>query len=300
MKKIISICLIIAAFAALLVLPSCEKKQEKKTDTEASTENVTEPITEPATETEAPKKEGKKYFTLSFDDGITQDLKIMEICKKYGFTGCTFNINTGLCGVNWEWVGQQFNRPDVTHQRFTEEELRSGVYDGFDVEVHTLHHPSLKQYDTAPLAMKSEVQGDADNIYDITGVKPVGMAWPGGDTEYTEATAHQVVANTDIRFARTITSTYSYALPEYFMMWNPTCSISDNSVLNLAKSFLLTPCDDGDMLFYVWGHGYELDLYDNYGTLEELIKMMTEAEDVEIVTNAQFYELFKDQIPSWK
>lgn len=241
----------------------------------------------------------KKYFTLSFDDGITQDIRIMEICRKYGFYGCTFNINTGLCGAEWNWVGEQFGRPDVTHKRFTEEELKSGIYDGFDVAVHTLNHPSLKKYDNRLLKLKKEINKDADNIYEYTGLYPLGMAWPGGDTEYTDKTVDMVAKHTKMGFARAVGATNSFDLPQYFLKWHPTCSISDSCVLEMAEKFISAECSE-DMLFYVWGHGYELDLFDNYETLEKLIKMMVEAEDVVTVTNAEFYLLFKDEIPRWK
>ena len=247
------------------------------------------------------KRDGtpKKYFTLSFDDGITQDLKIMEICRKYGFTGCTFNVNTGLCGESWHWVGEYIGDPTITHQRFTKKELRSGIYDGFDVEVHTLNHPSLKAYDEEPLKLKKEINADAKNIYMYTGTYPLGMAWPGGDTEYTEKTIEFVAKNTKMGFARAVTPTYGFSLPEYFLKWQPTCSITDADILDYADAFLKADCTE-DMLFYVWGHGYELDQFDNYDTLEQLIRMMTEADDVVCVSNAEFYLLFKDQIPKWK
>lgn len=247
------------------------------------------------------KRDGtpKKYFTISFDDGITQDLKIMEICKKYGFYDCTFNINTGLCGANWDWVGEAIGDPTVTHQRFTKEELKSGIYDGFDVEVHTLNHASLKVYDNDPLKLKREISADAVNIYRYTGVYPLGMAWPGGDTEYTEKTVDFVAKHTDVGFARACGSTFGFDLPEYFLTWYPTCTVSDGNVLKYAEEFLKADCTE-DMVFYVWGHGYEFDLLHNYDTLEQLIKMMTEAEDVVTVSNAEFYLLFKDEIPRWK
>ena len=247
------------------------------------------------------KRDGtpKKYFTLSFDDGITQDLKIMEICRKYGFHGCTFNINTGLCGANWDWVGEAIGDPTVTHQRFTKKELKSGIYDGFDVAVHTLNHPSMKAYDNKLGKLKKEINKDAKNIYRWTGTYPLGMAWPGGDTEYTDKTVELVAKNTKMGFARAVTSTYKFDLPEYFLKWYPTCSISDGNVLKYAEEFLNAECNE-DMLFYVWGHGYELDLLHNYETLEQLIKMMVEADDVVCVSNSEFYLLFKDEIPSWK
>lgn len=247
------------------------------------------------------KRDGtpKKYFTLSFDDGITQDRAIMEICKKYGFTGVTFNINTGLCGESWDWVGEALGMPGLKHQRFTRQELADGVYSGFDVAVHTLNHPSLKAYDSQPARLKKEINLDAFNIYRYTGVCPLGMAWPGGDTEYTDKTVELVEKYTDMGFARAVTPTCSFSLPEYFLKWQPTCSITDEDVLKYAEDFLNAECT-GDMLFYVWGHGYELDRYDAYDTLEQLIKMMSEDENVVCVSNSEFYLLFRDEIPRWK
>ena len=240
----------------------------------------------------------KKYFILSFDDGITQDKRIIEICKKYGFDACSFNINTGLYGEDWAWVGESVNRPDVTHIRFTEEELQSGIYDGFDVLSHTLTHPSLKAYDCSILKLKNEIEQDAKNIQKITGYKPLGMAWPGGDTEYTDKTVENVYKYTSIRFARATTPTYSFALPQQFLRWYPTCSITDAGLWELSEKFLNAE-PEKDMLFFVWGHGYELDLYDSYDELEQLIQTMAQADDVVCVTSTEFYLLFKDEIPSY-
>lgn len=278
-----------------------ETEQPTEQETEAPT---TEEITEIATEEETiVPNDGKpkKFFTLSLDDGITQDLKVIEILKKYNVTCVSFNINTGLYGANWEWVGPAIGDPSVPHLRFTEEELKTGIYDGYEVLVHTLNHPSLKNYDKRASQIKKEVGKDADNIEKLTGVRPVGMAWPGGDTEYTDKTIELVLENTDIRFARGTTSTYNFELPEYFMKWMPTCSAIDPQCLTLAQQFIDAECTE-DMLFYVWGHSYEFDLNNGkgYETFEQLVKMMSEAEDVYLVTNTEFYKIYKDQIPSWK
>lgn len=243
----------------------------------------------------------RKYFTVSFDDGITQDLKIMEICRKYGFDDCTFNINTGLCGANWDWVGEAIGDPSIPHQRFTKEELKSGVYNGFDIAVHTLDHPSMKSFDKNPLGLMNQINTDAANIYRYTGTYPLGMAWPGGDTEYTDRTVDLVAKYTKMGFARAVTPSYDFRLPEYFLKWHPTCSISDARSLELTKEFINADCDE-DMVLYLWCHGYEFEL-DNgsgYEKFEEILKLITSADDIATVTNSEFYLLFADQIPRWK
>ncbi|MBR6514229.1 MAG: S-layer homology domain-containing protein [Clostridia bacterium] len=239
----------------------------------------------------------KKYFTLSFDDGTTQDLRMIEILKKYDVDCISWNINTeGLYGASWDLTG--LGLPGVSHVRFTEEELRSGIYDGYDVLVHTRTHPSLKIYDSTPIKMIEEVQGNADDIASITGIAPVGMAWPGGDTEYTDKSIEIILENTDIRFARGTTSTYDYSLPTQFMQWMPTCGFSESRMFDLAYDFITMEAEE-DCLFYVWGHGFELDAYDTYDEFETLVRMMKANEgDITLVTNTEFYELYKTAIPS--
>lgn len=291
-----------------------ETETEAETETETKTETETEPETETETETETEAettpiagtdsgivRDGtpKKYFTLAFDDGITQDRQIVELLRKYEVDCCTFYINTGLLGTEWTWVGPYIGHPEVTHLRYTRDELQSGIYDGFDMEVHTLSHPSLSTL--TKRQVQREVGQDAKNITKIFGVQPVGMAWPGGDGQYTAENILDILDKTDIRFARGTTATNSFALPQYFMTWYPTTSITSGNVLTLAQQFLAADCTE-DMLFYVWGHGYELDAYNKWDTLESLISMMSEASrngDVILVTQAEFYQLFKDEIPSW-
>lgn len=239
----------------------------------------------------------KKYFTLSFDDGVTQDAKIIEILKKYDIDCCSFNINTGLLGVNWSWVGESIGKPWLSHQRYTAEEIESGIYDGYDVLVHTKYHPTLKDYDNDIERIVDEVEGCANDIEALTGIKPVGMAWPGGDDCRTPQTVKTVYENTSIRFARAYSPTYTYNLPDYFLDWHPTCHLFAPGLMDMAKQFVeMTPTRD--TLFYVWGHGYELDQEDFYEEFEEFIKYMSESESIVFVTNTEFYELYKDQIPS--
>lgn len=246
------------------------------------------------------KRDGtpKKYFTMSFDDGTTQDLKIIEILKKYNCYACSFNINTGLYGADWtESVSQMCGKP-VDHIRFTEEQVKSGIYDGFDLQGHTRNHSLLENYNNYPLQIIKEVEGNANDIKNINGYKPVGMAWPGSDTTYDDKTIEAVLKYTNIRFARCVATTGTFDLPTQFMKWKATSTFSNPELLSLAQKFIDAPCTE-NMLFYVWGHGFNLDVEDLYDEFEQLIKMITENKDIVCVSTGQFYELFKDEIPSF-
>ena len=48
-----------------------------------------------------------KYVTFSFDDGVTQDKRLVELLDKYGLKA-TFNLNSSLLGLKggWEFDGK--------------------------------------------------------------------------------------------------------------------------------------------------------------------------------------------------
>lgn len=296
--------------------PTEPATEEETTMEETTLPETTEEVTTEEVTTATPEagmdhgivRDGtpKKYFTIRFDDGITQDEKVMEILKKYNADCCTFYINTGLYGANWSWVGQQFGRPDVTHIRYTRKQLQSGIYEGFDVECHTLNHPSLKNYSERQVT--NEVGKDATNIKKLFGYEPVGLAWPGGDTEWNEQNIQTILETTNIRYGSCTTRNTAMGLgkfstPEYFMTWYPTCSFSDADSMTLLNEFIAADCTE-DMLFFVWCHGYELDLFNTWEKFDLFIKTITEAaekdDSIVLVTNAEFYQLFKDEIPAWK
>ena len=282
-----------------------EETTPEETTTEAETtveETTPEETTEPETEF---VRDGtpKKYITIRMDDGITQDARMMEIMRKYGVDCCTFYISSGLYGAS---ITVYPDHPEVTHKRFTRKEIVAGVYDGFDVQSHTVTHPSLKGCTDAQVT--SEITRDSAALKQLFGYKPVGVAWPGGDGDITDHTIDVVMETTSIRYGSCTTrNTYKgikkFGLPQYFMRWYPTCSVSDSDAMSLLEEFIAAPCTE-DMLYFVWGHGFELDRFDSWDKFELMIKTIAEAaaadENIVLVTNSEFYELFKDEIPSWK
>ena len=106
-----------------------------------------------------------------------------------------------------------------------------------------------------------------------------------------------VYGYTSCRFARAYSSTYNFEMPTCFLEWHPTCQVTDKNIFAYAQSFIDTPATR-NQVFFVWGHSFELQAYDFYDEFEQLIKIMSEASAVVLVTNSEFYEIFKDDIPS--
>ena len=45
----------------------------------------------------------KKAFNITYDDGVTQDIRFVELLNKYGVKG-TFNLNSELMRNGFEWT----------------------------------------------------------------------------------------------------------------------------------------------------------------------------------------------------
>ena len=45
----------------------------------------------------------RKAFNITYDDGILQDIRFVELLNKYGVKG-TFNLNSKLMEEEFEWV----------------------------------------------------------------------------------------------------------------------------------------------------------------------------------------------------
>ena len=124
----------------------------------------------------------KKFYTFSLDDGVTQDVRFIELLNKYGLKA-TFNINTGLLGrdttADLGGAKNPSTNQNVTHTMVTADQIASGLYNGHELASHTYSHPSLIRDAVDSFAIKNQIQPDVENIKAWTGREPIGMAYPG-------------------------------------------------------------------------------------------------------------------------
>lgn len=239
---------------------------------------------------ESVEKTYKKYFTLSFDDGTTEDEKMVELLKKYGIKA-SFCINTGLMdGNDVIEVAGNWRRMSFDYAK------ENKVYEGFDVISHGFKHKELTFLSDDEIT--SEIKNDSEKIKELTGKSPVGFAYPGGTAYYNGYITSVMLSSTDIRFARDTNDTFSFRLPDNFMAWNPTCSILDGKLFSVAEQFINAEATNEDLLFYAWDHPWAITAYNAWDKTEKLFKMLSECDDIVFVSNTEFYNLFKDKIPS--
>ena len=224
----------------------------------------------------------KKAITFSFDDGVTQDIRLIEILNKYGLKG-TFNLNSaklGLLGEPWKVDWGEVSRVIINASQV------KSVYQGHEVAVHTLTHPNLTTLNDETVVR--QVEEDRKALTELCGYPVIGMAYPCGGVNNDERVAKLIADNTSIRYSRTITSTYSYQLQKgNLLRFNPTLHFLAERTEEVVEKFLALETDEPQLL-YIWGHSYELDYSESrWERFESLCKMLSGKEDVFYGTNKE-------------
>lgn len=217
-----------------------------------------------------------KKLTFSYDDGITEDLRLVEIFNKYGMKA-TFNLNSGI-----QTYDDHFTINDVEIHRMNQKGLKE-LYAGHEIASHGLRHLSISEMTSEEV--DEEVKSDMNNHEKIYGKRPVGFAYPYG------AYSDSAVANLSrlgIKYARTVESSHDFYFAGDLLKYKPTCHHNDEKLFDLAEQFLKLDSDK-DAVFYVWGHSYEFDVDKNWDRIEDLCKLLSEKNDIMYCTNSQAF-----------
>jgi len=206
----------------------------------------------------------KRAIVFSYDDGVVQDKKLIEILNAHHLIG-TFNLNYGKSG---------------------EEKLRNGIdcsrlvlkdnvslYDGHEIADHTFSHPHLEG-----LGLEAQFAEYIDNVHNLETLfrRPIlGSAYPYGT--YDENTK-RALRSVGLLYSRTTKSTYSFALPTDWHLWNPTIHHRDPLLPATFERFSST--EEELALFMLWGHSYEFALDDNFSLIEELASKVAAMDDL--------------------
>lgn len=221
-----------------------------------------------------------KAVTFSYDDGVKQDVRLIEILDKYGLKA-TFNINSGLLGNNHILSTNDWS---VDHSEIPSDLLKD-TYKNHEIAVHTLTHPNLTKLDENEII--KQIEEDRMNLENLAGYDVVGMAYPCGGENNNEFVANIIKNKTKIKYARTITSTYNFDKQNDLYRFNPTVyHVEFDEMFKLANEFIgLKP--ENNKIFYIWGHSYELDIYNSWDKFEEFCKLISNKDDIYYGTNKQ-------------
>lgn len=223
----------------------------------------------------------EKAVTLSYDDGVAQDKRLIEIMQKNGLKG-TFNINSELFAPTPSEGGKG---------RMSKEEAYE-VYasSGMEVAVHGAKHYSLPEMDEG--VATADVIKDRINLEKMFGKVIKGMAYANG--AYNDRVV-EILKKCGISYSRTTVSTRSFVIPEDWLRLPATCHHNDPQLMELVEKFL-EPVEwpyfwsKAPKLFYLWGHAYEFDNNDNWNVIEAFAEKVGNRDDIWYATNGEIYE----------
>lgn len=219
----------------------------------------------------------KKAVTFSFDDGINNDIRLIELLDKYGLKS-TFNISSGILTSVNRYKTENGNK-SYRLNYFDYPNL----YDDHEIAAHGYTHAHASKLDAATIY--NEVALDKKLLEFLYSREVRGMAYPYG--AYND-TVFEALKKCGLEYGRTVNSTYGFSLPENPLEWNPTCHILDEKLLGLADEFLNI---SENALFYIWGHSYELETEEQWQSFEELCKRIANRNDVFYGTNIEILDL---------
>ncbi len=217
--------------------------------------------------------EGKhKVVTLSYDDGKLADRRLVSLFNEYGLKG-TFHLNSGLseCGID---------------DRIPLDEIAK-LYDNHEVSAHTVTHPTIARSPKEQLI--EEIIDDRKALEDAVGYPVRGMSYPNGS--YNQM-IKGLLPHLGIEYARTVHSTGTFAMPDDFLEWNPTCHHKHN-LEKIAKEFIQLHKQQYLYMLYVWGHSYEFDQDQNWDVIESFCQLVGGRDDIWYATNIEIVDYLK-------
>lgn len=226
-----------------------------------------------------------KALTFSYDDGVEQDVRLVEILNKHGMKG-TFNLNSG-CYAREDKV----YAPGRIHRRMSERAITELYANGqHEVAVHSYTHPYLETLPPAVVAY--EIIKDREKLESQFGKIVRGMAYPMGT--FSDEVV-EVLRSCGILYARTVASSESFQIPTDWLRLSPTCHHKNPRLMELAEKFVSSSGKGHAKLFYLWGHSYEFEADDNWQVIEEFTEYMSGKEDsIWYATNEEIFSYIED------
>ena len=220
----------------------------------------------------------RKALTFSFDDGVTQDRRLIKLFNKYGFK-CTWNLNS----LSFDFPGKiEYQGKTATHDKVSIYEVKS-LYEGHEVAVHTLYHPDLcKESDDS---IRINVEADRIILEKLVGYPIIGMAYPFGTVD--DRVVKIIKENTPIKYSRTVWATYNFDRQDDLLKFRPTVHCLDFINLSRLIDEFINLKPEEDKIFYIWGHAYEFDFDNTWDKFEELIKKLANRDDIFYGTNKE-------------
>ncbi len=177
----------------------------------------------------------RRAFTFSFDDGVVQDRRFIELLNQHSLRG-TFHLNSAFLG---------------NENRVHADEVKS-LYTNHEVASHTLTHPHLPQLSASEILR--EVLDDRRNLETLTGYPVRGFAYPYGEFDDRIVS---ILQSSGLTYARTgQIMPFDFPNTNFLRLGITSYHTDANTAL---EKFLTLPDRLSNQALIVLGHTYEFD-----------------------------------------
>jgi len=222
-----------------------------------------------------------KAFNISYDDGVVQDIRFVEMLNRYGLKG-TFNLNYGLMHSGFTWQ----HECGMTVRRIPEDQVVA-VYAGHEVASHSFSHPYFNN--ASETEILKELGSDKFFLEKLFGREVTGYATPF--YFYSDLMAN-CVRHCGFEYARISEESNDYSIPEDFYRWKGSKFHWDKDLKDFVSGFLET--DRELALCQLVGHSYDLDVLNIWDRMEQICRRVSEDDTVWPATHGELVRYLKN------
>ncbi len=188
-----------------------------------------------------------KAVVLSFDDGLVQDRRLVEVFERHGLKG-TFHLVSDFLGTEDDWLIEFTGEP----ARYLEAGEIADLFAGHEVSSHSLSHPALTTVNDAEVLR--QVNQDRARLATLSGQSVDSHAYPFGAHDDRVVS---LLVGTDLKAARVVEGTGSFDLPDDPLRWAPTAHHLEAEA-HIER--FLKESDGRPRLLLIYGHSWEFDI----------------------------------------
>ena len=215
-----------------------------------------------------------KAFNISYDDGVIQDIRFVEMLNRYGLKG-TFNLNYGLMKSGFTWQ----HECGMTVRRIHEQDV-CAIYKGHEIASHSYSHPYFDNMEEGEIL--KELGADKFFLERLIGRKVAGYATP---FYYYSDLMADCVRQCGFAYARISEESNDYSIPQDFYRWCGSKFHWDGDLEDFILGFLQT--EQELALCQLVGHSYDLDVLNLWDKMERICSNVGNAPDVWPATNIE-------------
>ena len=222
----------------------------------------------------------QKAFNFTYDDGVMQDIRFVELMNRYGLKG-TFNLNSELMKNRFAWIhpnGMEVKRLDTDTARW--------LYRGHEIASHTRTHPYMQ--DLTEGEVMDQLAGDKRELEEMLGVEVAGFAVP---FHYYSPMIADCAKKCGFEYARMSEFSGHYRPCRDYWYWKTGFYHIEPGLEEFVAGFLES--DEELAVCQIVGHSYDLDAEKLWGTMEEILRRISETEAVWSCTNLELVRYLK-------